>query len=71
MSRYSNNHDITSRCNLFCEGCYYFEGDDHKSAKEEHDLAKWYALHHAKVDRGVIFPNYVRAARNQNLQNPK
>lgn len=19
--------DLTSRCNLFCEGCYYYEGD--------------------------------------------
>jgi hypothetical protein len=23
VARYSNNYDITSRCNFFCEGCYY------------------------------------------------
>ena len=61
VARYSNNYDITSHCNLFCEGCYYFEGDDYKSAKEEHDLAKWQTLFRAESDRGVTFANFVGA----------
>lgn len=35
------NIDLTNRCNLFCEGCFFFEGDDYKNAKEEMDAIKW------------------------------
>jgi len=37
--RQVSNVDVTSRCNLRCEGCFYFEGDDYKQATEEEDLA--------------------------------
>ncbi|MGC9955067.1 MAG: hypothetical protein ABSD21_12425 [Rhizomicrobium sp.] len=61
VARYSNNYDITSRCNLFCEGCFYFEGDDYKRAKEEHDLPKWRSLFEAEAQRGVTFANFLGA----------
>jgi hypothetical protein len=61
VARYANNYDITSRCNLFCEGCFYFEGDDYKRAREETDLAKWQALYRSEAERGVTFANFVGA----------
>jgi hypothetical protein len=61
VARYSNNYDMTSRCNLFCEGCYYFEGDDYKQATEEHDLTRWEALFQREAGRGVTFANFVGA----------
>ncbi len=61
VARFSNNYDMTSRCNLFCEGCYYFEGDDYKRAKEEYDLARWEQLFEAEAKRGVTFANFVGA----------
>lgn len=32
--------DLTSRCNLFCEGCYYFEGDNN-ALHDENEDDKW------------------------------
>jgi MoaA/NifB/PqqE/SkfB family radical SAM enzyme len=61
VARYSNNYDMTSRCNLSCEGCYYFEGDDYKRSKEVADLAQWKALFEAEAARGVTFANFVGA----------
>lgn len=61
VARYSNNYDMTSRCNLFCEGCYYFEGDDYKQAAEEHILGRWEALFEREAARGVTFANFVGA----------
>lgn len=61
VARFSNNYDMTSRCNLFCEGCYYFEGDDYKRAKEEHDLKRWETLFESEAARGVTFANFVGA----------
>ena len=48
-------------CNLFCEGCYYFEGEDYKQAKEESNLLKWRALFKAEAEKGVTFANFVGA----------
>jgi len=61
ISRYSNNYDLTARCNLFCEGCFFFEGDQQNRTNEEHDPAKWRALFEAEGKRGVSFANFVGA----------
>jgi len=61
VSKYSNNYDLTARCNLFCEGCFFFEGDQQNRAIEEHDSAKWRALFEAEAKRGVTFANFVGA----------
>lgn len=53
--RKSNNYDLTSRCNLFCEGCFYFEGDDYKRAEEAMDDAHWDAFFAAQAATGVSF----------------
>lgn len=53
--RKSNNYDLTSRCNLFCEGCFYFEGDDYKRATEVTDLERWDAFFAQQAASGVSF----------------
>lgn len=53
--RKSNNYDLTSRCNLFCEGCFYFEGDDYKNATEVTDDDAWEAFFKAQAASGVSF----------------
>lgn len=43
-------YDITSKCNLFCEGCYYFEGN--KSIPEDSSVDEWTELmRKAKEDK--------------------
>jgi hypothetical protein len=61
IARFSNNYDLTSRCNLRCEGCFYFEGDDYKRAEEEMDLAKWRTFFTDQARRGVTFANLAGA----------
>jgi len=55
------NVDVTSRCNLRCEGCFYFEGDDYKKATEEDDLPRWRAFFENQARRGVTFVSLVGA----------
>ncbi|MEM9210884.1 MAG: hypothetical protein AAGA63_05295 [Pseudomonadota bacterium] len=46
--------DLTSRCNLFCEGCYYYEGDA-QAMQDEEDEKKWRAFFESERDRNVKF----------------
>jgi hypothetical protein len=55
------NVDVTSRCNLRCEGCFYFEGDDYKQATEEDNLAPWRLFFADQARRGVTFASLVGA----------
>lgn len=59
--RQVSNFDLTSRCNLRCEGCFYFEGDDYKQAIEQEDLARWRAFFKEQARRGVTFASLVGA----------
>lgn len=52
--RVAGSYDITSRCNLWCEGCYYFSGDQH-ALKDETNLQRWKDHFRAERDRGVTF----------------
>jgi len=47
-------YDMTSRCNLKCDGCYYYEGDK-QYAEDERDPSKWRALLEAERERGITF----------------
>lgn len=49
-----STYDITKRCNLRCEGCYYYEGDKHLP-DEEPRLERWRALAEAERARGITF----------------
>jgi MoaA/NifB/PqqE/SkfB family radical SAM enzyme len=59
--RQVSNFDLTSRCNLRCEGCFYFEGDDYKQATEQEDLARWQAFFEDQARRGVTFASIAGA----------
>jgi len=49
-----STYDMTSRCNIHCEGCYYYQGDK-QFAPENGDPAAWRTLMTAEKERGVTF----------------
>jgi len=49
-----STYDMTSRCNVRCDGCYYFEGDK-QHALDNVDVAAWRDLFRAERDRGITF----------------
>jgi len=49
-----STYDMTSRCNIRCEGCYYFEGQK-QYAEENRAPEAWRELMRAEKDRGVTF----------------
>ena len=49
-----STYDMTNRCNIRCDGCYYYEGDK-QYAKENHNPDDWRALMRAEKERGITF----------------
>lgn len=49
-----STYDMTSRCNVRCDGCYYYEGDK-QNAQDNVDPAAWRALFRAEKERGITF----------------
>ena len=49
-----STYDMTNRCNIRCEGCYYFIGDK-QFAPENGDPAAWQQLMAAEKERGITF----------------
>lgn len=49
-----STYDMTRRCNIHCDGCYYFEGEKHLAA-ENRDPAAWRELMAAEKARGITF----------------
>jgi hypothetical protein len=49
-----STYDMTHRCNIRCEGCYYFEGDK-QYAEEAADPAAWRSLMQAEKARGITY----------------
>ncbi|MDO5674951.1 MAG: radical SAM protein [bacterium] len=49
-----STYDMTNRCNIRCEGCYYFNGEKHLAA-EERDPSAWRALMAQEKERGITF----------------
>ncbi len=47
-------YDMTNRCNIRCNGCYYFEGDK-QFAKENNDPEAWRALMKEEKARGITY----------------
>lgn len=49
-----STYDMTNRCNIKCEGCYYYEGEK-QFAMENSDPGAWRTLMQAEKDRGITF----------------
>lgn len=50
-----SQYDLTSRCNLTCEGCLFFSGSDYLEHPDTNDLAAVDAFFAAEVKRGVRY----------------
>ena len=49
-----STYDMTNRCNIRCEGCYYYEGE-RQFARENGDPAAWRKLMEAEKKRGITY----------------
>jgi len=49
-----STYDMSNRCNIRCEGCYYFNGEK-QFAQENRDAAAWKQLLEAEKARGITF----------------
>lgn len=49
----SSIYDLTNRCNLRCQGCFFFSSDEHKAADEEMDIRRWELFIDKEKERGV------------------
>lgn len=49
-----STYDMTSRCNIRCDGCYYYEGEKQLVTDNE-AIGDWRALMAAEKARGVTF----------------
>ena len=49
-----STYDVASRCNLRCEGCYYYEGTK-QFARENGDPEAWRALFRDERARGITY----------------
>lgn len=54
-------YEITQRCNLKCEGCYYFEGSLGVPVQEQGSLEVWEDFFAAEAKRGVSIAYFVGA----------
>jgi hypothetical protein len=49
-----STYDMANRCNLRCDGCYYYEGDK-QFAIENRDASAWQHLMRAERERGITY----------------
>jgi hypothetical protein len=54
-------YEIAQRCNLTCEGCYYFEGGPTRSVPDNGSLAEWQEFFAAEAGRRVTMAYFVGA----------
>jgi hypothetical protein len=54
-------YEITQRCNLKCEGCYYFEGGITNHVPEEASLRAWEDFFAAEAQRKITMAYFVGA----------
>ena len=60
-------YDVTSSCQLRCDGCYYFEGEKYK-VQDNRDPEAWRAFFRSERERGI---NYVILAGAEPALVPK
>jgi MoaA/NifB/PqqE/SkfB family radical SAM enzyme len=49
-----STYDMTNRCNLRCDGCYYYEGNK-QFARENDDPEAWRLLMRQEKERGITY----------------
>lgn len=49
-----STYDMTNRCNMKCDGCYYYEGDKQFAAENSHPEA-WRQLMKSEKERGITY----------------
>ncbi|MFH2005520.1 MAG: radical SAM protein [bacterium] len=49
-----STYDVATRCNLRCDGCYYYEGEK-QFTEENRDPAAWRALMQREKERGITY----------------
>lgn len=49
-----STYDMTNRCNIKCDGCYYYEGDK-QFAKENRNPDDWRELMRGEKERGITY----------------
>lgn len=49
-----STYDMTNRCNIRCDGCYYYEGEK-QFARENNNPDEWRALMEGEKKRGVTY----------------
>lgn len=49
-----STYDMTNRCNIRCEGCYYYKGEK-QFARENKNVEDWRALMESEKNRGITF----------------
>src|SRR5512137_33378 len=49
-----STYDMTRRCNVRCDGCYYYEGDK-QNTQDNVDPEAWRHLFRAEKARGITF----------------
>jgi len=49
-----STYDMTRRCNIRCEGCYYYEGEK-QYARDNTDPAAWAELMQSEKKRGITY----------------
>ncbi len=49
-----STYDMTNRCNIRCNGCYYYEGEK-QFVRENRDCEAWRALMRAEKKRGITY----------------
>lgn len=49
-----STYDMSNRCNIRCDGCYYYEGDK-QFAVENRNVEDWRTLMRAEKERGITY----------------
>jgi MoaA/NifB/PqqE/SkfB family radical SAM enzyme len=49
-----STYDMTNRCNIRCDGCYYYTGEKQFSV-DNHEPSAWQALMRSEKERGITF----------------
>ena len=56
-----SGYDITKKCNLRCEGCFFFEGELSSKYDEKTELTDYRQFFRSEQQRGINYPHFAGA----------